>query len=85
MTENKFIDKLINNVSNSSVDINGKVVLASDILITNDYSIKDQIAAYQQLVDKFGGASNEVNALNAAIKGLDDIINTFAGNDNVIT
>lgn len=85
LTEDKFIEELINNVANSSVDINGKVVLASDILITNDYSIKDQIAAYQQFVDKFGGASNEVNALNAAIKGLDDIINTFAGNDHVIT
>lgn len=85
MTEDKFIEELINNVANSSVDINGKVVLASDILVTNDYSIKDQIAAYQQLVDKFGGASNEVNALNAAIYGLEDIIAAFSGNPEVIT
>lgn len=85
LTKDSFIKELVGNLANSSVEIRGKAVLASDILMTNDYSIKDQIAAYQQLVDTFGKGSKEVEGLNAGIKGLDDIVNTFAGNDQVIT
>lgn len=84
MTQDEFIEDLIGNVANSSVNIGGKAVLASDILMTNDYSVKDQIAAYQQLIDKFGEDSGEANALNAAIYGLEDIISTFSGNPEVI-
>ena len=85
LTQDSLIKELVGNLANSSVEIRGKAVLASDILMTNDYSIKDQIAAYQQLVDTFGKGSKEVEGLNAGIKGLDDIVNTFAGNDQVIT
>ena len=85
LTQDSLIKKLVGNLANSSVEVQGKAVLASDILMTNDYSIKDQIAAYQQLVDTFGKGSEEVEGLNAGIKGLDDIVNTFAGNDQVIT
>ena len=85
LTQDSLIKKLVGNLANSSVEVRGKAVLASDILMTNDYSIKDQIAAYQQLVDTFGKGSEEVEGLNAGIKGLDDIVNTFAGNDQVIT
>ena len=84
MTQDKFVEKLIGNVATSLVDIGGEVVLASDILMTNDYSIKDQIAAYQQLIDKFGEGSGEASALNASIYGLEDIMNTFRKYPEVI-
>ena len=85
LTRDDLIKQMIDNIANSSVDIQGKVVLASDILSTDDYGLKDQIAAYQQLVNKFGATSEQVKALEENFGGLNDIINTFAGNDHVIT
>ena len=76
---------MVGNVANSSIEIQGKAVLASDILTTNDYGLKDQIDAYKQLVKIFGEGSNEVNALNKGINGLEDIINTFGKDDQIIT
>lgn len=52
--------------------------------MTNDYSLQDQIDAYQQLVKTFGEASDEVNGLNESVDGLKDIIKTFSGNREVI-
>ena len=76
---------MVDNIANSSVDIQGKVILASDILSTDDYGLKDQIAAYQQLVNKFGATSEQVKALEKNFGGLNDIINTFGQDSQVIT
>lgn len=85
LTKDSLIKELVGNVANSSIEIQGKAVLASDILTTNDYGLKDQIDAYKQLVKIFGEGSNEVNALNKGINGLEDIINTFGKDDQIIT
>ena len=85
LTQDSLIKELVGNVASSSIEIQGKAVLASDILTTNDYGLKDQIDAYKQLVKIFGEGSNEVNALNKGINGLEDIINTFGKDDQVIT
>lgn len=85
LTKDSLIKELVGNVANSSIEIQGKAVLASDILTTDDYGLKDQIDAYKQLVKIFGEGSNEVNALNKGINGLEDIINTFGKDDQIIT
>ena len=85
LTQDSLIKELVGNVASSSIEIQGKAVLASDILTTNDYGLKDQIDAYKQLVKIFGEGSNEVNALNKGINGLEDIINTFGKDDQIIT
>ena len=85
LTKDSLIKELVGNVANSSIEIQGKAVLASDILTTDDYGLKDQIDAYKQLVKIFGEGSNEVNALNQGINGLEDIINTFGKDDQIVT
>ena len=85
LTKDSLIKELVGNVANSSIEIQGKAVLASDILTTDDYGLKDQIDAYKQLVKIFGEGSNEVNALNKGINGLEDIINTFGKDDQIVT
>lgn len=85
LTKDSLIKELVGNVVNSSIEIQGKAVLASDILTTDDYGLKDQIDAYKQLVKIFGEGSNEVNALNQGINGLEDIINTFGKDDQIVT
>ena len=85
LTRDDLIKQMVDNIANSSVDIQGKVVLASDILSTDDYGLKDQIAAYQQLVNKFGATSEQVKALEENFGGLNDIINTFGQDSQVVT
>lgn len=85
MTKDDLVKQLVDNVANSSVNIDGKAVLASDILTTDDYSLQNQIDAYQQLVKEFGEASEEVKGLNEEFGSLKDIIDTPELNDDVIT
>lgn len=85
LTKDDVIKQMVDNIVNSSVNIQGKVVLASDILSTDDYGLKDQIAAYQQLVDKFGATSEQVKGLEERFGGLKDIIDTFGQDSQVVT
>lgn len=85
LTKNSLIKQMIDKVVNSSVNIDGKAILASDILSTDDYGIEYQIAAYQQLVEKFGAASEQVKALEENFGGLKDIIDTFGQDSQVVT
>lgn len=85
LTKDDLVKQWVDKVADSSIDINGKAVLASDILTTDDYSIQNQINAYQQLVEKFGKSSEEVKALNKEFGSLKDIIDTFEQDKQVIT
>ena len=85
LTKDDLVKQWVDKVADSSIDINGKAVLASDILTTNDYGLQNQINAYQKLVEKFGDTSEEVNALNEEFGGLKDIIDTFGRDSQVVT
>lgn len=85
LTKDDLVKQWVDKVADSSIDINGKAVLASDILTTDDYSLQNQIDAYQKLVEKFGDTSEEVNALNEEFGGLKDIIDTFGQDSQVVT